>query len=421
VGVGLKHVAVVGAGILGLCTADELLTRGFRVTVIERDAKPGNGCSHGNGGLIVPSHFEPLAAPGMIAMGLRMLPDPQSPFAIHGLASFEVLSWAARFAMAANHRHVERCSPILQDMHLTSRALYEDTYLELARRSGYEHKGELMICRTAPALNGERRLAERAAKLGMKTRVLSRADLKKEEPKCEIDAEGAVYFEDDAKLNPRVFMKELRRRVTDRGATILDAAEVSEIVTEKTAIRSLKTPGGDVEADEFVLAAGAWTGLLARKLGLNLPLLAGKGYGITVKRPPQMPKLPALLIEGRLAVTPMGDELRFVGTMELERPHSLDVNAARVNGMHESIAQYYPAFRQFDFHEIATWCGLRPCPPDGMPYLGRTKRYENLTFATGHGMMGMSLGPVSGRMVAEAVANEPSSISLEHLSPDRYV
>lgn len=175
-----------------------------------------------------------------------------------------------------------------------------------------------------------------------------------------------------------------------------------------------------MEADAFVIAAGAWSGKLAKLLGLNLPLLAGKGYGFTVTEPPQKPRLPALLIEGRLAVTPFARGLRFVGTMELEPPGSLGINPARVQGMCESIPQYYPAFRDFDFAATPIWAGLRPCSPDGMPYLGRTKRFQNLFFATGHGMMGMSLGPVSGRIVAQAVANEPTCIQSDLLSPDRY-
>ncbi len=415
-----RHVVVVGAGVVGLCAADELLTRGFRVTVLERETKPGDGCSYGNGGLIVPSHFEPLAQPGMIGMGLKMLPDRRSPFGLHGLGSVEVLSWVAQFARAANAKHVERCASIIRDLNLISRSVYESTYSELVAEAGYEHRGEFMICRTAAKLEGEKHLAEKANLIGLKTRVLSKSDLKTEEPDCEIDAEGAVYFEDDAKLTPRVFMDGLRKRVIARGATLLDGAEVQQFSIEGKILRSVKLSDLEVEADEFVLAAGAWSASLARKLGLKVPILAGKGYGFTVARPPQTPRLPALLIEGRLAVTPMTDGLRFVGTMELGRPTSLEVNENRVEGMRRSIAEYYPAFRGFDLKDAKVWCGLRPCPPDGMPYIGRTSRLDNLVFATGHGMMGMSLGPVSGRLVGEILANETPSVPLELLSPDRY-
>ncbi len=417
---GKGRVAVVGAGIVGLCVADELLSRGFQVTVVERELKPGSGCSYGNGGLIVPSHFEPLAAPGMIAMGLRMLPNPESPFAIHGVTDLEVLSWVAKFMRAANHDHVTRCAPVLRDLNLESRSIYGSTYKSLAEGAGFEDGGELMICKTVAALDGEMRLAERAQKLGLKTRSLTQSELRAEEPHCDIDAAGAVYFRDDGKVSPRQFMDGLRQRVIEQGATILDGVSVTGFNREGSKLRSLTTTGEEIEADQFVLAAGAWTTQLAAKLGLKVPMLGGKGYGFTVTNPPQSPRLPALLIEGRLAVTPMIDGLRFVGTMELGKPSSHAVNANRVNGMRKSIAEYYPAFRGFDLSGVDVWCGLRPCSPDGMPYLGRTARYQNLCFATGHGMMGMSLGPISGRLVAQVAAGETPSLPLDLMSPDRY-
>jgi len=415
-----SHVIVIGAGVVGLCTADELLSRGFGVTIVERDEIPGEGCSYGNGGLIVPSHFEPLAQPGMIAMGLRMLANPRSPFAIHGLGSAEVLSWVTQFALAANAKHVEKCAPVLRDLNLLSRDIYSTTYCEIAQNAGFQHQGELMICRTEKKLDGEKHLAEKAAKLGMKTRMLSKSDLRTEEPDCDIDAVGAVYFEDDAKLSPTAFMTGLRNRVIDRGAKVMDGVEVTGFNTEGKRVAGIDTSEGEIQADSFVLASGSWSAGLARKLGLKVPILAGKGYGFTVPNPPQTPRLPALLIEGRLAVTPMIDGLRFVGTMELGKPTSTSINDARVEGMRRSVAEYYPAFREVDLKSLKVWCGLRPCPPDGMPYIGRTARFDNLIFATGHGMMGMSLGPISGRLIGEVLANEPCSVPLELLSPDRY-
>lgn len=416
----MAHVIVIGAGVVGLCTADELLARGFRVTVLDDQPQPGSACSYGNGGLIVPSHFTPLAAPGMISMGLRMMRDPKSPFGLGGVPSFETLSWMARFAMSAKASHVAACAPVLRDMHLLSRSLFETNYPQESAASEYEHAGEYLICRTEQALEKEKHLGDQGQKLGLKTRVLDRRQLQAEEPNCEIDAAGAVYFEDDGKVHPPKFLQALGRRLTSKGAEIVPNSSVTGFQRETFTVKCVETGAGRMEADAFVIAAGAWSGKLAKLLGLNLPLLAGKGYGFTVTEPPQKPRLPALLIEGRLAVTPFARGLRFVGTMELEPPGSLGINPARVQGMCESIPQYYPAFRDFDFAATPIWAGLRPCSPDGMPYLGRTKRFQNLFFATGHGMMGMSLGPVSGRIVAQAVANEPTCIQSDLLSPDRY-
>jgi D-amino-acid dehydrogenase len=175
-----------------------------------------------------------------------------------------------------------------------------------------------------------------------------------------------------------------------------------------------------MDADLVVLAAGAWSTQLAKKIGLKIPLLAGKGYGFTVVNPPETPRFPALLIEGRLAVTPMPEGLRFVGTMELGVPTHPIVNPNRVEGMRKSIKEYYPCFKDAHLEACPVWSGLRPCPPDGMPYIGVPSRYRNLIVATGHGMMGMSLGPVTGRLVGELAASQTPSVSLGLLSPDRY-
>ena len=427
---------VVGAGIVGLCAADALLRRGFRVTILERDARPGEGVSYGNGGLVVPSHFEPLAAPGMVLAGLRMLRSKESPFGFAGLPGLEMAGWMALFAQAGTHAHVARCAPVLRDLNLASRALFEDRYGALS--AGYARKGELMVCRTAKGLAAEARLVDGARRLGLRTEVLDRQALADFERGIAYDAAGAVYFEDDAHLTPSLFMPALRERVKAAGAVIRDGATVEGFRTKDggvEAIRLSPSPSGSswrgsrgerseclegIEADEFVLAAGAWTGELARSLGLRIPLLAGKGYGFTVPNPPQTPDYPAILVDGRVAVTPMRDGLRFVGTMELGPPTVPKPNQARLRGMRRAIAEAYPAFRGFDLAAVPVWAGLRPCGPDGMPYLGRPRRLANVVVATGHGMMGLSLGPISGELVAQTLDGEEPSIPLALLDPDRY-
>ena len=414
---------VIGAGIVGLCAADAMLRRGFRVSVLERDATPGASASYGNGGLVVPSHFEPLAAPGMVMTGLRMLRSKESPFGFSGLPGFEMAGWMARFARAGTKAHVARCAPILRDLNLASRALFETRYGDLA--AGYARRGELMVCRTAATLEGEARLAREANLMGLRTRVLDRTELAAFEPGVEIDAEGAVYFEDDAHLTPSLFLTALRERVRRSGAELRDGAEVTGFRTEEGRVKAVQLfegNGGEPEiaVDEVVLAAGAWTGRLARLLRLRLPLLAGKGYGFTVTSPPITPQYPAILVEGRVAVTPMQDGLRFVGTMELGVPGSPTTNEDRLRGLRRAVADFYPAFRGFDLESAPVWAGLRPCAPDGMPYLGRTKRLANVVIATGHGMMGLSLGPISGELVAQVVAGEKPSIPLDRLLPERY-
>jgi len=170
---------------------------------------------------------------------------------------------------------------------------------------------------------------------------------------------------------------------------------------------------------KFVLAGGAWSPRLAHELGLHLPIQAGKGYSLTLPKPPQLPQLCSICTEARLAVTPMGSALRIGGTMEIAGLNE-DINPVRVRGIIKSALQYFPAFKESDFDGIQPWRGLRPCSPDGLPYIGRTAKFANLSFASGHAMMGLSLGPITGQLIAQILSGEKPPFDLSLLSPDRY-
>jgi D-amino-acid dehydrogenase len=410
----LKHVVVIGAGVVGLCVADALLARGFRVTVLEKDTAPGEGCSFGNGGIIVPSHFVPLAAPGMVTLGLRMLLNPESPFGIERVTDLATLGWLVAFARAGTAAHVARCAPLLRDLNLASRELYASWSEDL----GFAKRGLLMLSRTVEGQAAEVRLAESAQRLGLNATVLTASELAQKEPGLTMDVHGAVCFEDDAHVTTGAAMRALRHRVVARGGTIREGATVTGIRRSGSAIEAVRLTDDEVTGDEFVLAAGAWSGEVARQVGLRLPMVAGKGYGLTVPTPPQAISTPAILTEARIAVTPMQDGVRFVGTFSVAKPVATPATR-RVAAMRRSVGEYYPAFTA-NVVDGPVWCGLRPCSPDGMPYLGRTAKVSNLVVASGHAMMGMSLGPVSGQIIAEIVAGDPPTFPLPLLSPDRY-
>jgi D-amino-acid dehydrogenase len=430
-----KHVVVIGAGIVGLSTAYYCAERGHRVTVIDRAPQQRDGCSFGNAGMIVPSHFTPLAAPGMVALGLRWMWNPESPFYIKPRWNRELFSWAFKFWRAATRNHVVRCAPVLRDLNLAGRTCYEEL-ADLARHDdnadfGLERRGLLMLCRSQHTLDEEAETAHRARDLGIAADVLDREQLAALEPDVKMDVAGAVYFPRDCHLSPNRLMAELERRATQAGVRFLWNTEVIgwRLVGKHLAAVNIRPAAGgestatkpaeEVSADEFVLAGGAWSGELVRALRLSLPMQAGKGYSLTLPRPPRLPKICAILTEARVAVTPMGDSLRFGGTMEIA---GLDetISERRVRGIIRAARQYYPEFRSEDFAGVRPWCGLRPCSPDGMPYLGRTARYHNLVIATGHAMMGLSLGAISGQIATRLVSEESPEFDLALLSPDRY-
>ncbi len=414
-----KQVVIVGGGVIGLCAAYYCLERGLRVTVVERNASERDGCSFGNAGLIVPSHFVPLAAPGMVALGLKWMASPESPFYVQPRFSSELLTWAFRFWRACTRQRVERAAPLLRDLHFASRACYEQLADAWSNEFGLVRRGLLMLCRTPQALAEEAHVAQRAIQLGVPAEVLDAAATAALEPNVRMEICGSVYYPRDAHLTPQRFVIGLQSRLVERGCQFLWQTDVTDLVRRGRQLALLRTTRGDLMADEFVLAGGIWSAGLARSIGLKLPMQAGKGYSLTLPEPRQLPQHCALLTEARVAVTPMGSALRFGGTMELSGLNP-SINPARVRGIVKSAMAYYPDFREQDFEGITPWSGLRPCSPDGLPYLGRSQRFDNLVVATGHAMLGLSLGPITGQIVVRTLAGEPAGFDLALLSPDRY-
>ena len=175
-----------------------------------------------------------------------------------------------------------------------------------------------------------------------------------------------------------------------------------------------------VAADQFVICGGAWSSSLADSLGIRLPLVSGKGYSMTLTEPVQLPSICSILNEARVAVTPFNGSLRFAGTMELG-DNDLSVNSRRINGILKSIPRYFPKFQPQHFNGVKQWSGLRPCSPDGLPYLGPAgPDRENIFVATGHAMMGLSLAPVTGKIMADLLCGEKNEINLKAMSPLRF-
>ncbi len=404
---------VVGGGVIGLCAAYFLVRRGRPVLVLEREAEHGNNCSRENAGMVVPSHFTPLAAPGVVRQGLKWLLDRESPFFVRPRPSPDLLRWGWLFVRHANCEHVSRCAAVLRDLHLESRALFG----ELARHAefGMQRRGLLMLCESEPFLEEEAKLAERAGELGLRVEVCAMARLAELDPGIEMKVRGGIWYEQDCHLDPGRFLEVLREAIRNEGGEIRFECVATGLEEGKVLLEG----GEEVRGAGVVVAGGAWTPALARSLRLRLPMQAGKGYSMTLQNPPLLPQLCSLLGEARVAVTPMGDSLRIAGTMEI-CGNDLAINERRVQGIIKSACRVFPKLRPEHFEGVERWAGLRPCSPDGMPYLGRVPGREEVVVATGHAMMGLSLGPVTGKLVAELVSGERPSIPIELLRPDRF-
>lgn len=409
---------VIGGGIAGLCTAHYAQKAGLEVTVLEPEGPGRNSTSFGNAGMVVPSHFVPLAAPGMIEMGLRWMWNPESPFYVKPRLSLDLLRWGYWFWRASSAARVQQVSPLLRDLNLASRNAYAQLATELPQAFGFEQRGLLMLCHSAHGLAEESHAAQKARELGLEAHVLSANEVQKLEPGIQMQVAGGVYYPGDAHLNPKAFMQSLEHSLRQRGVRFVNSTLVGW-QQQSDRLVAAKLAEGELQADQFVLCAGAWSQNLAAMLGLRLPLQAGKGYSFVLEQPTQKPSIPAILTEARVAVTPLAQGLRFGGTMEIAglKP---GINPRRINGIRKAIPRYYPAFQSDALQGRELWYGLRPCSPDGLPYIGRTARFANLSIASGHAMMGLSLGPITGQLISQVLLGQTPSLPLGPLSPDRY-
>jgi D-amino-acid dehydrogenase len=410
-----KQVTILGAGVIGLSTALYCARRGMQVTIIDQKPRQRDGCSFGNAGMIVPSHFIPLAAPGMVALGLKWMWNPESPFYIKPRLDLDLMSWGLHFWKASTKARVETAAPVLRNFSLLSRQCYEEIGLDF----GLVKRGLLMLCKKQQTLDEEAHMAAMANRLGISAEVLDAKATAALDPAVTMDVCGSIFFPKDCHLAPGRYIAAVETELLKLGVEMLWETEVRGFKVEGGDLKAVHTSKGPVESQEFVLCSGVWSAELAKELDLKLPMQAGKGYSLTLANPKQLPELCSICTEARLAVTPMEGALRVGGTMDMAGIDE-SITQRRVRGISREFPQYFPAFEEKDFAEVKPWSGLRPVSPDGMPYIGRTQRWKNLTVATGHAMMGLSLAPATGKIIADLLSAEKSPVALDLMSPDRF-
>lgn len=402
---------------MGLCSAYYLQKEGHQVTVFDK-SDISHGASFVNAGILTPSHIIPLASPGMIAKGIKWMFNASSPFYIIPRFDLDFLKWAWYFHRASTKENVEKAIPVIKEVNLFSRDLFEGV-----KDSGdlgdfqLERKGLLMMYKTDAAGEEEMEVAERAKQLELEVQLLDQQQLRAIEPNVEIAAKGAIHYQCDGHATPTEFIPKMVKYLTQNGVTIKTNEEVLDINVSSQKINEIVTSKGAYKTEEVVLAAGSWSGLLSKKLNIKLPIQAGKGYAINVQRPTGI-SIPAILLEAKVAVTPMRGFTRFAGTMEFSGINTI-IQKERVEAIAKATKSFYPEI-EADFEEKENaQTGMRPVSPDGLPYIGRCSTIDNLTFATGHAMMGWSLGPATGKLVSEVIDNKKNSMDISPFAPGR--
>jgi D-amino-acid dehydrogenase len=414
----MNTITIIGGGVSGLFSAYYLQKAGHKVTIIEQGSF-ADGCSFGNAGMIVPSHIVPLAQPGMIAKGLRWMLKSTSPFYVKPRLSLDLMRWGMLFWKHSTEEHVQRSIPILRDLSLLSKKLFQELALSNEVDFGWHERGLLMLYKNADTEQEMAEEAHLANHAGIVAEILNPQQVQALEPHVKVEVRGGIYYPGDAHITPNLLVKNLLAYLKKQGVTVLENEEVIGFEKKGHKITAVQTQNGKHATTELVVAAGAWSPILSEKLGISLPLQGGKGYSFMLKNIKNNIEVPAIMLEARATATPMGGDLRFAGTLEVAGT-DLSVNMNRVKGIVQGINNYYPEIEVQLPEKEKVWSGLRPCSPDGLPYIGRVRGFDNVTLATGHGMMGISLGPATGKLVSEIVTGAQTTINTQAFNPLRF-
>jgi D-amino-acid dehydrogenase len=409
---------VIGGGAIGICCAYYLHALGKNVTVVEKD-DICSGSSYGNAGLIVPSHSIPLAAPGVISQGLRWMFNPQSPFYIKPRFQRDFFSWIWKFHSACSQDNLNKSIPVLRDLSLASLKLFNELAMLEGIDFGFEKKGILELFTTHKKFDHGIEDCRLMAQHDLQNRIIATDELKQFIGDIRTTAVGGILFPQDAHLVPDRFVHQLARFLKNEGVHLLNSAEVLGFETTGRKVTSVITTRGSISVGEIILAGGCWSADLTRELKIKLMIEPAKGYSVTFKRPAGWPSIPLVMSEARVVLTPMEDMLRFAGTLELVG-FDMSINKRRLYAILEAVSAYFPDIDTDALELVEIWRGLRPCSPDGLPYIARPRHYDNLVIATGHGMLGISLAPITGKIVAQLASDQTPDMGIEALRIERF-
>ena len=411
------RVVVVGGGVIGACSAYYLARSGFRVTVLDR-GRFGAACSHANCGFICPSHALPFAAPGALWSTLKTLFQRNSPLKVRPSVVLRNLGWFLNFARRCNERDLLAAGRAIQALLNSSRTLFDDLIRGEKIACEWEARGLLFVFRTGRVFDHYAHADERLRRdFDLGAQRFDAPELAALEPALVPGLAGGYLYETDAHLRPDKLMAELKRILFERGVEVIEHSEATGFVRENGAAKATRTRKGEIAADHFVVATGAWAPLLNSELGCRVPILPGKGYSITMPRPALCPTHPMIFEEDRVAVTPFASGYRLGSTMEFAG-YDESLNRSRLSLLTEAAKRYLKDPLAEPVEE--EWWGWRPMTYDGLPVIDRSPAMRNVLIAAGHNMLGLSMATATGRLVAELLGGSTPHVDSAPYSLSRF-
>lgn len=412
-----SSVIVVGAGVVGIACAHYLSKAGFKVTVIDKGSV-ASACSFANCGYICPSHVPPLTEPSAIPLAFKSLFNRRSPFRVKPSLNPAVLNWFWQFTKRCTHKQVLSSGKHLQAILDASMAEYHALIQEHRFECEWQEKGLLYVFRTEHAFEefakGDRMLTEH---FGVAATRIDGVNLSKMEPGLNDGLYGAFHYPSDTSLRPDLLNKHWSEYLKQQGVQFLENCELKDVQKESSRIQGLSTSRGDMSADHYVFAMGAWSTHWAKQIGCPIPIQPGKGYSVTMDRPANAPSYPMLFPEEKVGVSPFETGLRLGSMMEFVG-YDTSIPPYRIQQLRDSARPFLRA--SVDGEAKETWYGWRPMTWDSLPIIGPVPQMGNAHLATGHNMLGMSLATSTGRLIAEMMTDEKTHIDAEPFSPARF-
>jgi D-amino-acid dehydrogenase len=406
--------AIVGAGIIGASVAKFLAATGASVLVIDK-GETGMGCSYGNAGWMTPCFAHPLPRPGMLLKSFKWMLDPEGPLYIKPQPSLLLIKWLTHFLTSMRESKYHAGTEALVQLSAESLNLYRS--LSSRHDFGFSQSGLLMITKNSKILSDCVLDMNEMAEFGVPGKTVSKEDILKLEPAVQPDILGGVYYPQEAHGEPLKVVRAILADAQKNGAQLLENCEVSHFATSEGKIHTLETNHGSIHANQIILCTGSYSQSIGKQLGLEIPMLGGKGYAIIVPKLKRQPKIPIMYVEKKLAITPRDNSLRLAGTLELVN-QDFSITQRRVDALLRSSREILELPEQLSVQE--TWAGLRPCTPDGLPILGRSAKLSNLILACGHQMLGLQTGIGSGKLIAQIALNQEPFMETKLFSPERF-
>lgn len=410
------NVLVIGGGAVGACVAYYSARAGLSVTLVEK-GELGSGCSGTNAGLIVPSHIIPMANQKARRLALKGLFHLQSPFVIRVRPDPELFRWLWRFHKSCAPQKMGQGLDALSRLNRTSFQLWKDLINDESLDCGFQQKGWLLVYKKEKTFREALEDRELLQSRGIESEILNSRKILDFYPLLLPEISGSIFFPEDAHLDPARFVLALAERLRHLGVSICSQTEVLSFESSNDKLKVIRTNRGDFRPEFVVLATGAWSSSLGKKIGLRLFLQPAKGYVISCRRPGDFPNLPLYLSEAKVAITPLKDSLRLAGGLEFG---GMDFNI-RKKSVSRILKSSQGYLKQMDSLDILSFSsGLRPCTPDGLPFISRHPELPNFIVAAGHGMLGMTLAPVTGKLVSQIIRDEVPIIDLSPFCLSRF-